>query len=203
MVQVISNLGSSDSSFNSTTVIRPVFVSIGFAVVVPIIARFVVKPLTSWLRKRRANGPDGYINCVFKQSYTALLLHTGILITMITAANYCGTSSLFAAYLAGAAITWWDDKFPSEYDGETPPQERPQIQLETLISSSGTANSSRQRSSFQSTAERRISRTPTRGGVNSSRDPDMKRQTGTQTFKKFFSQPLNRILKPFFFVRLL
>jgi len=44
MVQIISSLGAG-SSFNEITVIRPVFVSIAFAVLIPLICLYVAKPM--------------------------------------------------------------------------------------------------------------------------------------------------------------
>lgn len=44
MVQIISSLGAS-SDFTAVTVIRPVFVSIAFGVLVPLICLFFAKPI--------------------------------------------------------------------------------------------------------------------------------------------------------------
>ena len=44
MVQIIPTLGAG-SSFTEITVIRPVFVSIAFAVLIPLICLFVAKPV--------------------------------------------------------------------------------------------------------------------------------------------------------------
>ncbi|CZS93578.1 related to Na+/H+ antiporter [Rhynchosporium graminicola] len=39
-------------------------------------------------------------------------LATAILLGLVTGATYAGTSNLFAAYLAGAASSWWDSEVP-------------------------------------------------------------------------------------------
>ena len=44
MVQIISSLGAG-SSFNEITVIRPVFVSIAFAALIPLMCRYIAKPI--------------------------------------------------------------------------------------------------------------------------------------------------------------
>ena len=41
MVQVISNLGESRDSFGAVTVVRPLAVSVGLAIAVPLICRFI------------------------------------------------------------------------------------------------------------------------------------------------------------------
>ncbi|KIV91484.1 hypothetical protein PV10_06019 [Exophiala mesophila] len=108
MVQVISNLGGVSSSFSAVTIIRPICVSIGFACAVPLVARFIVQPFTAWLNGKRKTSPTGYINYILTRDTTALIIHTAILVGLITATTYAGTSNLFAAYLAGASISWWD-----------------------------------------------------------------------------------------------
>lgn len=45
MVQVISNLGHMPT-ITAPTLVRPIFVSLGFAGAVPIVARFVVLPFS-------------------------------------------------------------------------------------------------------------------------------------------------------------
>ena len=45
MVQIISNLGGSATSFTTVTVIRPVFVSIGFAVGLLLLCAFCLQPV--------------------------------------------------------------------------------------------------------------------------------------------------------------
>ncbi len=47
------------------------------------------------------------INC--NPQYRVLLAtQTTVLIAMLTGASYAWTSSLFAPYLAGASVSWWD-----------------------------------------------------------------------------------------------
>lgn len=112
MVQVISNLGGATSGFNAATVIRPVFVSLGFALVCPLVCWGVVKPLTLWLSGLREKNRSGVLERVLVKEGIVFCVHTMVLIGLITGATYAGTSNLFAAYLAGAMISWWDSEVP-------------------------------------------------------------------------------------------
>lgn len=108
MVQVISNLGQA-SSFDPVTVVRPVMVSIGFAVLLPVLCRWVVKPLTLKVDLSRPEDETSWLQRLVYSKGSVLSLHTTVIIAMVTGASYAGTSNLFAAYLAGAAISWWSE----------------------------------------------------------------------------------------------
>lgn len=110
MVQVISNLGG--EKFNVVTVVRPVLVSIAFAVMVPVACLSVLRPVTLWLNQYREAHPTAALNDVLRREQLAFTLHTALLIALITSATYAGTSNLFAAYIAGATISWWDSEVP-------------------------------------------------------------------------------------------
>lgn len=103
MVQIISNLGG--SSISPTTVVRPILVSIAFAVVLPLACRYFVKPLTMLLNCHRENNPSGVLQKVLCLKQTAFVIHTAILLGLVTGASYAGTSNLLAAYIAGAIIS--------------------------------------------------------------------------------------------------
>ncbi|KAK4939194.1 hypothetical protein LTR10_020493 [Elasticomyces elasticus] len=105
MVQVIANLGSGDRPIHASTVLRPILVSAGFAVVTPFFCNFLLKPMLVHpgvgkvrflhLLRRTVNAPT-----------LSFLLSTALLVGFVSAASYAGTSTLFAAYLAGASISW-------------------------------------------------------------------------------------------------
>ena len=105
MVQIISNLSPGDTKFGATTVIRPIFVSLAFATIVPLLCRFIVLPGSRYLESSKVLKVCKH---VLHRRPTPLLFHTGILLALVTGASYAGTSNLFAAYLAGAVISWWD-----------------------------------------------------------------------------------------------
>ncbi|KAI2726472.1 hypothetical protein CBS147354_4187 [Penicillium roqueforti] len=122
MVQIISNLGGSASSFSSLTVIRPVFVSIGFAVGLLLLCAFFIKPMFKKVLSANPKVPNFMGSMQF-----AFLYQTVFLVGLVAGATYAGTSSLFAAYLAGVIVTWFDgiiieSKVPSgDAPSETPP----------------------------------------------------------------------------------
>lgn len=106
LVQIVTNLGTGRGSIEAQTIIRPVFVSLGFAVISLLICRYILAPLMGVVKTRS--------NLLMTKNFTTLLstdpahlvFSTMFLLSMITAASYAGTSVLFAAYLAGASISW-------------------------------------------------------------------------------------------------
>ena len=101
MVQIISCLGAG-SSFSEITVIRPVFVSIAFAVLIPLICLYVAKPIILGANDYLQRADKASYRNVLCSSKASFVYQTGILLAMITGATYAGTSNLYAAYLAGA-----------------------------------------------------------------------------------------------------
>lgn len=120
MVQVISNLGWSGTSVSAVTVLRPLLASLGFAVFTPILCTYIVKPMTLWINSKRVKSPTGYVNQALRTRQAAIVVHTLTLLGYTTAASYAGISNLFAAYLAGVAITWWDAEVPHVLKTEGP-----------------------------------------------------------------------------------
>ncbi|KAF1349572.1 Sodium/hydrogen exchanger family-domain-containing protein [Delphinella strobiligena] len=106
MTQIISNLGKSSNSLSATTVIRPVFVSVAFAVTLPLVCRLMVQPVTRYALKP---GPKKIISTPqwAKTHAFAFVAQTLLLIGLVTSASYAGTSNLFAAYIAGTVTNWW------------------------------------------------------------------------------------------------
>ena len=125
MVQIISNLSPGGAKFGATTVIRPIFVSLAFAAIVPLLCRFIVLPGSRYLESSKA---VIVFKHVLHRRPTPLVCHTGILLALVTGAGYAGTSNLFAAYLAGAVISWWD-AVTAPVAGEPDPS--PPVALET------------------------------------------------------------------------
>lgn len=91
MSGIISKLGQT-SDFQATTVIRPVFVSIAFAVVLPLICIAIVKPFTKWCYKGLRKHTDSQVHRILTTEYAVVTLHTLVLVALITAASYAGTS---------------------------------------------------------------------------------------------------------------
>ncbi|QKX55255.1 uncharacterized protein TRUGW13939_02347 [Talaromyces rugulosus] len=180
MVQIISNLGgsgSSSSSFSVVTVIRPLFVSIGFALFVFLLCSFCLGPLLRKMFEARCRLPS-----FTRTEQFAFVVHTCVLVGIIAAATYAGTSSLFAAYLAGTIISWFDasiaDSLKTRLASATS-QEQASHQTESLENSNGQSPSlelpPNQRAS--------VSQIP----------------TGEIIYEKYFKEPVHRILIPLFF----
>lgn len=190
MVQIISNLGASGSGFNSTTVVRPVFVSLGFAIICPLACWMVVSPLTLMLNKYRDKNPDNWIQRLIVREQTAFILHTTILMAMVTASSYVGTSNLFAAYLSGAMVSWWDSEVPH------PPLHSEDKRIN--LSAHRDRNAANSSAPLVSTTESKIK---TQNILDTSTSQPACKQSGAAIFHAYYAQPTDKILKPFFFVR--
>ena len=71
LVQIISDLGGSDSSISPVTVVRPLAVSVAFAMCAPIVCYFIARPLTLWLNGKRVKCPTGKLNQFLTRFNTA------------------------------------------------------------------------------------------------------------------------------------
>lgn len=122
MIQVVAGLGRGEIS--AETVGRPIGASVGLLVFVVLGCRWIVGPVY-----RRFSGATGEVNSanpgkVFSRvdisgGQKLFLAHSGVLLALVTGASYAGTSVLFAAFLAGAAVSWWDKLGPSPHHVET------------------------------------------------------------------------------------
>ncbi|KAJ6444086.1 sodium/hydrogen exchanger family protein [Purpureocillium lavendulum] len=112
MVQVVANLGGPGASISATTVLRPVLVSLGFAAITPLVCFAVIKPTTVLLNNYRQRYTDGRVDKMLQTRRAALVFHTALLLVLVASSSYAGTSNLFAAYIAGAVISWWDAEVP-------------------------------------------------------------------------------------------
>lgn len=189
MVQVISNLGQSSASIGAVTIIRPLLVSLAFAVCAPLVCVWMAKPLTLWLNSQRVTHPKGAINILLSKERVPWIIHTCILIGSIVGSTYAGTSNLFAAYIAGASIGWWDLEvlhLPCDTTcTETPSPRTP-----------STGNLSPAQSEASDNSETNNTEAP----VDVASEPRKAGSSGHAVFEQYYSQPLDRILKPFFFV---
>ncbi|KAM0558244.1 hypothetical protein ACHAPJ_004932 [Fusarium lateritium] len=179
MVQVISNLGG--DSFDAVTVIRPVMVSLAFATVIPILCRFIVVPVTVRLNSYREANPSSRISKIFSIRQTAFVLHTSYLLGIVIGATFAGTSSLLAAYIAGATISWWDSEVPHV-------QARDDSVSETSESrQTADAGNSTTEQTTPAPTEQRAMPLVMKGG------------SGAEVYHRYFEPAVDRILKPFFF----
>ncbi|KAK4503588.1 hypothetical protein PRZ48_004503 [Zasmidium cellare] len=212
MSGIISSLGKS-SDFSPVTVIRPVLVSVAFAVILPLICVFLVKPLTKrGVRLVQSRKESKFYQLVSTEG-AALTFHTLVLVALVTGASYAGTSVLFAAYLAGASSTWWDSLCVDVM------REKESTQREDKGSSSsakgkGKANPSAEikSKSHQSSSSESDEPQKQNGAIQQDQidQPDQTRSNespaekpnftrGVQIFEKYYHPALQFILKPFFF----
>ncbi|KFY93818.1 hypothetical protein V500_03511 [Pseudogymnoascus sp. VKM F-4518 (FW-2643)] len=196
MVQVISNIGENSDSFSAVTVVRPLAVSFGLAVAVPLACRLVAQPLTVWLNGVRKLSPNGALNKLCQATYTAFIIHTLVLAALVTGATYAGTSNLFAAYLAGASVSWWDSEVPHLDSTERSCSPEP--------SSSGndtTANGpGSSRPSSRDEVGPRTEGEATEGRTTPKEQTDPIASGGIAVYHRYYATPVQRFLQPFFFV---
>jgi Sodium/hydrogen exchanger family len=192
MVQVISNLGQSKDSFSAVTVARPLAVSLGLAIAVPLVCRFVASPLTGLLNGMRRSSRGGKVDKVCGGTHTAFIIHTLILLGLVTGATYAGTSNLFAAYLAGASVSLWDSEVPHVED----------VVQSFAPSASRQDTSIIAATSSDSSAQDQVAGNPERAEVATSDKVHdfVVASSGADVFHSYYKTALHRILKPFFFV---
>lgn len=184
MVQIISNLGSasSSSSFDPVVIIRPILVALGFAVGLVLICRFLILNIVRLFQPRKL-----YVH--FSQAVMSMdflfVAHMCLLVGLVAGATYAGTSGLFAAYLAGASISWFDEVIAAS----TEPQAEG-IELQDRPGQNTSRDSSRSNTTSVPAPQQP--------------DPTPRNQhpRGEQVFERFCKEPLKRILSPLFFVRI-
>ncbi|OAA65305.1 Cation/H+ exchanger [Niveomyces insectorum RCEF 264] len=191
MVQVIANLGGANdqtmSPVSAETIVRPILVSVGFAVVSILACRFIVQPLSAAVNKSLWPRHGTRIGIMFRRRETTLVLCSALLIGLVTAASFSGTSNLVAAYIAGAVVSWWDS---SEAPLSTPLAPEPSTSTgghsHGVISEHGEENDS----------------PPTR---NKSKDDSGQRApavdgcSGSDIFQHYYHPAVKWVFQPFFF----
>lgn len=192
MVQIISNLGGQTTSISATTIIRPALVSVAFAVVTPLVCRFIVKPLTVMLNDKRSMNRSGYLYKMFSKRSTLFVVHTLILVGLIAGSTYAGSSNLFASYIAGAAISWWDTELPHV-------ESMSAAKAKKVEKKTNEANVQAE-TSFAEPQQEHEASSPARGecAMNAPKE----HFSGLEIYHTYYHQPLERILKPLFFVSL-
>ncbi|KAK2729347.1 sodium/hydrogen exchanger family protein [Colletotrichum kahawae] len=183
MVQVVSNLGGGGGWFDAVTV-RPVFVSLGFAVVVPAACRFIVQPATVWLNAVREKSPGSRIDRLFRQRQTAFVIHTVWLFALLVGGTFAGTSSLLAAYIGGATVSWWDSEVPHA----------------AALAGKGAAEHSGT-SASQDGVKSDSSPGEASGAAPSpvTESAPVAESSGAEIYEHYYHQAVERVLKPFFF----
>ena len=87
------------------TIVRPILVSVAFAVGTPMLAWMFRKVIKyNWVRLGKSWAPQFAVSLTDPRIQLFLTLLT--LATFVTATKYAGTSELFGAYLAGVCVGW-------------------------------------------------------------------------------------------------
>ena len=207
MVQVISNLGG--DSFSWVVVVRPILVSVAFALVVPVACLFALRPATLHINRYREAHPNEGLDRLLGTAQTAFVIHTALLVGLVAAATYAGTSNLFAAYIAGAIISWWDSEVPhpaiNRISRRTPDT---QEKSTTPIDSSGSPSNDQRgpgsienstRTPGPSTSERAGSIRETQSVHASSTLSGDEDTSGAATYHRYYHPAVSKILQPLFF----
>ncbi|RAK97716.1 cation:proton antiporter [Aspergillus ibericus CBS 121593] len=176
MVQIITNLGGSSNSFSPVTVIRPIIVSLGFGVGVVLGCRLCIGPILRMIFAKRDMIPG-----VMKTLQFAFLVYTCLLIGLIAGATYAGTSSLFAAYLAGVMTSWIDDFFEGN------------LQRECHVTSNTDDFAESSCGNIAQDMQGRSTH-PAAPSI-----PHEKTPTGKLAYEKYYAPPVSRVLTPLFF----
>ncbi|GAM89547.1 hypothetical protein ANO11243_075860 [Dothideomycetidae sp. 11243] len=183
MVQLISDQNPGSSHIEKSKIIRPIGVSCAFIVIIPLACI-----LASTLLK---TSPPKFEIDWFRSRHGKLFLHLLGLFSLITGASYAGTSNLFAAYLAGTIITWFDSA------GTDASRRDPHFSPEATVTNENTALQPAITGASQAIIE------DTTTGVDRnvvSRSRDSKRYfSGRDIYAYYLEQPVSRILKPCFF----
>ncbi|KAB8272450.1 Sodium/hydrogen exchanger family-domain-containing protein [Aspergillus minisclerotigenes] len=184
LVQIITNLGGSSDSFSAVTVIRPVFVSIGFGVGVWLLCLLGLRPALRVLlaHKHRFPAFTGTVQFCF-------LVNTCLLVGMVAGATYAGTSSLFAAYLAGVMTSWMDDFFKENSAAGDAGNGN-------VSTEPGTENTSQEEDSTSQEKDSNQNDQTTRQQTTNAKH---EAPTGSMVYEKYYHEPVTRILVPLFF----
>ncbi|KAK1142018.1 hypothetical protein N8T08_008224 [Aspergillus melleus] len=183
MVQIISNLGGSADSFSAVTVIRPIFVSIGFAVGLFLACRFCLQPVLRKFVGLKDRMPEAMLT-----AQCAFVAHTCVLVGLVAGATYAGTSSLFAAYLAGVIVSWFDGIVAeSKVQAETPQQRG-------VNDSSGTQDTPDigKQPAQEPTSASFLAEYPSAAEHDET-------PTGVVVYERYYKEPVNRVFTPLFF----
>ncbi|KAI8948994.1 Sodium/hydrogen exchanger [Xylaria longipes] len=206
MVRIITSLGQTkNSGIEPATILRPVLVSLAFAVVVPLVCRYVLRParralghvVQGWDSKE-AGEIEGNATAKAKAAAwvrsreAAFIAQTALLILLVVAADYTGASILLAAYLAGVVVSWWDGQRGDSEAHSSGPQHR----FETH--SAETSTSAERQAQDPDTREPEAAGEGSSSGTLGQEIPEPRR-IASSVFDSYYAQAVNRVLKPFFF----
>ncbi|KAI0548026.1 Sodium/hydrogen exchanger [Xylaria curta] len=204
MVRIITSLGQTgNSGIEPATILRPVLVSVGFAVAVPLVCRYALWPgqkaldhiIQRWdskeKEKKEGSASKKTKAAVWIRSQeAAFIVQTALLILLVVAADYAGASILLAAYLAGVVVSWWD--------GQRDGSEASSSESQQETHSTETSTSTEQQSQDLDRRELETAGESSPSGTIGQETPES-RCTASKVFDSYYAQAVNRALKPFFF----
>jgi Kef-type K+ transport system membrane component KefB len=185
MVQVIATLGANSTSLNALVIVRPVLVSLAFAILVPVCLRYLIRPLRDYVRGLKSLKPR--FDALIANARVRCIMHSLLLFGLVAAAAWSGTSVLFTAYLAGAIINWWD----AQDNALSPVLEN---------SSAVPLEVHDDRNTDVTNDQEAISAIPRLTRDTTANRADQKDLSGASIYRVYFEQPVNRVLRPLFFV---
>jgi hypothetical protein len=143
---------------------------------------------------------------------TAFVVHTLLLIALVAGSAYAGTSSLFAAYIAGATISWWDSEVPHPTHRAGAAQANPtetgtnrpvpssggggpteEVAPSNLSDGDHAGQKSEQDSADGQTMASQLHSVPT---ATTTQDHET---SGSAIYEQYYQKAVSRILQPFFF----
>ncbi|KAI0799259.1 Sodium/hydrogen exchanger family-domain-containing protein [Xylaria sp. FL0064] len=202
MVRIISSLGQTENrSIEPATILRPVPVSVGFAVAVPLVCRYALKPAQEILdrimsgenekgKEKEDKGARKGVRGWVRSREGIFVFQTASLILLIVAADYAGTSLLPAAYLAGAVVGWWD----GQWDDAKECSQAPCVESDSRETPLSTERQSQNR-----LAEGQPESNPgSYSGTTEQKTIDL-RHTASGVFDTYYALVISRLLKLFFF----
>ena len=191
MLQVISNLGGSETSISSIIIVRPIIVSVALVVALMLFCRIVVLPLTSWTNQIRQKSM--LMHRLLSRKVTVLSINTLILVGLVTGATYAGTSNLFAAYVTGVALTWWDTVAPH------PPRDA--VVAESEGSMTSEASPGPRNNMTEQPRERDGTPVPEAHSSQPVQSSLVRKDelSGHFIYQEYYRDVVNLLLKPFFF----
>lgn len=188
--------------------------SVAFAVVVPLVCRYVLRPgqkaldhiLHRWdsqseRDKAGDNSNKTRVTAWIRSQEAALVVQTALLILLIIAADYSGASILLAAYLAGVVVSWWD----GQRDDSNPPPLSDVVETHASAHVEGQSQDSNCQTQTApdphvSGQQGRVLNSDSSSTYTTVQVPVNSQTTVTRAFDTYYGQVIHRMLKPFFFV---
>ena len=198
IVKVVSSLGITQNAISAVAILRPVLGSVAFVICVPVVCRLVVEPITEALNQIREKKPLGMTNRVLLHTEAVIAIHIILLTAFVAISSFAGTSNLFAAYLAGAAVCWWDTEV--SHVKPTVLQVTPSQRSGVHILENRTPTKTPNDPGGTSTPEHLTEHSPVRNQQRSlGAGPFEHKTSGNTIFDSYLEPALHRLLKPFFF----